>query len=122
MEAFMIHCTTGCTCCSNKNHYCGPFSTRKIAEEYEGRFRSSKKLASQYAPNGHYHISEHLAEVLPDGRVIIDCHIFPGWADENGWDEIPYDPSLPMRLLLGVARHSGPALRYRCRRYTQPFH
>jgi hypothetical protein len=88
----MIHCSTGCTCCSNENHYCGPFSTSEIAEDYVKQFHDGKKLASQYAANGHYYIEEHEAEALADGRVIIGCRIFPDWADDHGWEEVDGDP------------------------------
>lgn len=91
ISAFMIHCTTGCSCCSSENHYCGPFSSRDVAEKASASFHDGKKLASQYARNGRYSIEEHPAEVLPDGRVIIDCRIFKGWADESPWESIEYD-------------------------------
>lgn len=89
-KAFMIHCTTGCSCCREDNHYCGPFSDRDIAKYWAKEFHDKKKLASQYAPNGCYDISEHDAEILPDGRLIIGNTVFPGWADENGWNDMPY--------------------------------
>ena len=91
MKAYMIHCSTGCTCCSNENHYCGPFSSREIAEGFKARFHATKRLASQYAPNGHYKVEEYDTEVLPDGRIIISSRVFPGWADQSGWEEIDSD-------------------------------
>lgn len=82
MKAFTIYCSTGCTCCSNENHYRGPFSSREIAEEKVKHFREVRLLASQYSKNGNYHIYEEEAEQLPDGRVIVDDRVFPGFADQ----------------------------------------
>lgn len=79
---FLIHARTGCTCCSNENHYRGPFRTRDDAERRRLYYLDSSKgvnnpLASQYAPRGVYEIVEVEAEELPDGRVILENRIFP---------------------------------------------
>lgn len=92
VKAYTIHCGTGCSCCSDDNHYCGPYSTREVANRWKQDFHNRKKLASQYAENGRYTIEEHDAEILPDGRVIIDSRIFGAWADESGWVEIESAP------------------------------
>lgn len=80
-KSYIIRCSTGCSCCSYENHYRGPYSSRKVAEERCKVFTSIRLLASQYARNGNYTIEEHEAEVLPDGRIIIDGTVFAGWAD-----------------------------------------
>jgi hypothetical protein len=86
-KAYFIYCGTGCTCCNYQNHYCGPFSTLEIAEDYKRRFHEGKKLASQYAPNGQYCIEEETVDMtLPNGRVIINDRVFD-WADDHGWEE-----------------------------------
>lgn len=86
-KAFVIYCSTGCTCCSSENHYRGPFSSREIAERRADDYHKARILASQYARNGRYEIEEHEAEILPDGRIIVDNTVFGGWADD-GYDEI----------------------------------
>lgn len=86
-KAYVVYCSTGCTCCSSDNHYRGPFSSREVAERKCQEYHESKTLASQYARNGRYSIEEHDAEILPDGRVIVDDTVFEGWADE-GYDYI----------------------------------
>lgn len=83
-KGYVVYCSTGCTCCSSENHYRGPFSTSKIAEAKANTYRKQKVLVSQYALNGCYDIEEYDAEVLPDGRVIIDDTVFPGWAELTG--------------------------------------
>lgn len=92
ITAYMIHARTGCTCCSYDNHFSGPFSSKDVAETIKNKFHNAKKLASQYAPNGLYSIYDCQAELLPDGRIIIESRIFQGWADDNPWDAIPVDP------------------------------
>jgi hypothetical protein len=68
---FLIECRTGCTCCSDENHYRGPFSTREIAENAVKAYEDIRLLASQYAERGRYSIEEASLELLPDGRMII---------------------------------------------------
>lgn len=86
-KAYMVYCSTGCSCCSYDNHWRGPYTARSIAEEKVVSFQAIPLVASQYARRGNYHIKEHNAEVLPDGRIIIEDRLFPGWAD-TGDDEV----------------------------------
>lgn len=86
-KGFIIYCSTGCSCCSNENHYRGPFRTRTTAESRAAVYHSSRLLASQYAKNGRYEILEVEIEILADGRVVVDnTHVFPGFA-EDGYDD-----------------------------------
>jgi hypothetical protein len=80
MQAFMVSSETGCSCCASDNHWCGPFSSREIAETYQQQFILSRRCASQYAPYGIHRVHEFSAEVLEDGRIIIHDRVFPGWA------------------------------------------
>ena len=84
MKAYIIYCSTGCTCCSYENHYRGPFSSREKAEEARKSYRELPLLASQYARKGNYDISEYEAEAeqLPDGRIIVEDRVFPGFIDQ----------------------------------------
>ena len=80
MKLFVIYCRTGCSCCSNENHYRGPYQTREDAQkEIDSYYAPDSKfwpLASQYAKRGHYNIKEIEVETLPDGRQIVnDEHI-----------------------------------------------
>lgn len=92
MTLFLIECRTGCTCCSNENHYRGPYSTRQIAEKRVEEFKAMPLLASQYARQGRYEIEEHEAEQLPDGRLICGSKVYEGFKDDglndriDGWD------------------------------------
>lgn len=86
MKSYIIHCSTGCSCCNEENHYRGPYKAQKDAEDAKAGFQLNKLLASQYAPEGRYSIEEHEAEELPDGRIIIGRRIFPNWlGEENGY-------------------------------------
>ena len=89
--AYMIHCTTGCTCRNCANHYCGPFSSSEVARAVKIKFHEEKRVSSQYAPNGNYTISSWIAEVLPDGRIIVCQRVFKGWADENPGEALETD-------------------------------
>lgn len=51
-------------------------------------FKSLPLVASQYSKTGIYVIEEHDAEVLPDGRLIIDHRVLPGFCDETFDDYI----------------------------------
>jgi len=82
-KAYTIYASTGCSCCNYENHYRGPYSSEEAAKRAVEGFRNIRLTASQYSRNGNYRIEEHDAEVLPDGRVIIDSHIFPGFADQS---------------------------------------
>ncbi len=83
VEYFTIYCATGCSCCNGENHYRGPFSTHKIAEERVTFYSQQKLLASQYAPNGRYEINgPYEGEQLPDGRIIGDERVHDGFADD----------------------------------------
>lgn len=86
---YFVDCSTGCSCCQGEDHERGPFSSREIAEERIARYRSLPLLASQYAKRGSYRICEREAEVLPDGRLIVDHHVYQKIVDEAtpGGDE-----------------------------------
>ena len=79
MKVYLIHCRTGCTCCSNENFLEGPFIEKWHAEEKMEQYRKGidNPLASQYAKYGSYALIEETAEVLPDGRAIIGNRVFP---------------------------------------------
>jgi len=68
---WFIYCQTGCSCCRRENHYTGPWSSEALAQAAAAGYEDTKRLASQWAPNGEYSIEEKEAEVLPDGRLII---------------------------------------------------
>lgn len=97
MKLFLIHCSTGCSCCHEYNHYRGPYESREAAQRRVDFFLDEKvrnnPVASQFAPKGYYHISEHEAEKIKHGRIIVSNRVFPfsGFipVDENG--KIPFD-------------------------------
>ncbi len=91
MKAYTVYASTGCSCCSYENHYRGPYRDRSDAEQAIAHFSEIKLLASQYARSGRYNIyGEHDAEILPDGRVIIDTRIFPGFVSVDDTTSASY--------------------------------
>lgn len=104
IKVYVIGARTGCTCCSDQNHYRGLFKTREEAEKRKSYYlaKDSKywPLASQYAPRGRYSVSEFEVEVLPDGRFIVDTRVLAvpkfitvgeDGSVENNEDERIYD-------------------------------
>ena len=94
---FVIHCSTGCTCCSSENHYRGFYASQADAQRRVDSFRSLDSkfwpVASQFAPHGCYTISEGTIEIVGDGRAIWGSRVVKftgcvqveenGYADEN---------------------------------------
>lgn len=80
MKIFLIDCRTGCSCCSDENHWRGPYRTKEDAERRVKSFLAIDSkfwpLASQYADHGRYSIREFEAEELPDGRIIMVDRVF----------------------------------------------
>lgn len=87
-KAYVIEARTGCSCCSNENHYRGPYKTKTSAEKAVEDFQKQRLLASQYSKTGIYSIEEHDCEVLPGGRIIIDRRVFDGFCEDTGDDYI----------------------------------
>lgn len=83
VKVFLIECRTGCFCCSNENHYRGPFSSREVAEARVVKYRELRVLASQYSSRGNYHIEEYDGEQLPDGRIIFGSYVAPKFMDDE---------------------------------------
>ena len=75
---YWISCSTGCSCCSDQNFDYGFFFDKNEAEEQANKWRNGdgNPLASQYAKYGRYYIDSGEAEILSDGRAIVDGHIF----------------------------------------------
>lgn len=88
-KIFIIYCSTGCSCCSGDNHYRGPYKTREEAEKAAAGFRERSLLSSQFSATGNYSIEDRDAEILPDGRLIIDNdRICAGFASDTGYDRL----------------------------------
>ena len=90
IKVWIVHCRTGCTCCASENHYRGPFKTKEKAEEMAKSYHDLPLLASQFARRGLYRVGEWTAEVLPDGRLIVDDTVILGFAEDTG-DEVIVD-------------------------------
>ena len=89
IKIFTIYCSTGCSCCREDNHYRGPYRTREEAEKAAAGFRARSLLSSQFSSTGNYSIEEKDAEILPDGRIIINNdRICPGFASDTGEDRL----------------------------------
>lgn len=100
MKLFKIYCSTGCTCCSDNNHYRGYYKSKEDAEKRIEFFKKpdaeNNPVASQYAHKGRYSISDEIeAEkvklsdkkeifILDNGR----------WITQNSIVELNIDGSL----------------------------
>lgn len=69
---YIIHASTGCTCCSEDNFVSGIYETIDEAKERVDEYRIGPRLASQFASRGRYSIQKIEYEELYDGRVIMD--------------------------------------------------
>lgn len=78
-KVVIMYCSTGCSCCSNENHYRCFYKTREDAERRKGYFLAENSTywprASQYARRGRYCVEEGDAEDLGDGRVLLNGRV-----------------------------------------------
>jgi hypothetical protein len=83
MDGWVIECRTGCSCCSDENHWRGPYKTENEVKDAVARFKAGPLLASQYSERGNYNPQKIDVEELPGGRLILDgTRVVPGWATD----------------------------------------
>lgn len=87
-KAYVIYCSTGCTCCCNENFYEGLYKYRETAQKRIDFFKDpeahNNPLASQYARKGNYSITEVSVEKISGDRILInDERVFHGTFVEN---------------------------------------
>lgn len=77
-KIYWIYCSTGCSCCADQNFDYGFYLNREEAEAQAEAWRNgiNNPLCSQYAKYGRYRVNEGEAEILPDGRWIVEEQIF----------------------------------------------
>jgi hypothetical protein len=82
---YWISCSTGCSCCSNLNFDYGFFFDKEEAEAQANKWRNGdgNPLASHYTKYGSYCVEIGEAEILLDGRAIVNGHIF----EPSSWGE-----------------------------------
>lgn len=73
---FMIHGSTGCTCCRDENFIEGLYVSAEEAFRDVDYHARRGTVRSQYSKTGVYTVKEVQYELLPDGRVIIDKRVF----------------------------------------------
>lgn len=76
LDIWFVHCGTDCTCCNNEDHYQGPYETEEKADKAIEEFIRTKKLASQYAPNGRYSKRKEKGQLSVDGSICYENHRF----------------------------------------------
>lgn len=78
MDVWYISCSTGCTCCAYEDFDWGFYISEEEANNQANQWREGKDnpLASQYARYGRYRVVKAQAEVLPDGRLIVDRMVY----------------------------------------------
>lgn len=79
IDVWYIDCSTGCSCCSDENFKRGFYKVEDEAKETIAKFLRGEgnPLASQYARYGRYYLSKSKAEILPDGRMIVENRVYP---------------------------------------------
>jgi hypothetical protein len=86
IKVWFLHASTGCSCCREDNFEAGPFKTEADASERAEAYRSSRRLSSQYSRTGNYTVSDAVdAELLPDGRIIVEDRVYSEWGGEHQW-------------------------------------
>ena len=78
-----IEAITGCTCCADQNFDQGFYFDEETPQKIIDCWRKGdgNPLASQYARYGRYYLCSAEAEILPDGRIIVESSVFG--PDEN---------------------------------------
>lgn len=78
MKVYKIECRTGCSCCSEENHYRGLYETKEEAQARIDRFKRGidYPLASQYSIYGNYTLEEFDAEEINGNRLIIENKVY----------------------------------------------
>jgi hypothetical protein len=78
ITVYFIEARTGCTCCSYENFMEGPYTDKDDAQAIIDKWSAGDEnpLASQFAKYGWYHLETYEAELLPDGRIIVDDRVF----------------------------------------------
>lgn len=87
-KVWYIHCMTGCSCCSYENFYQGFYEDKQEACQIIDQYNKGigNPLCSQYAKYGRYCLEEAEAELLPDGRVIVESSVYSSLYG-NTWPE-----------------------------------
>lgn len=77
-DVWYIDCSTGCSCCAYENFNQGFYTNEEEVNEVVAKWRKGEgnPLASQYAKYGIYYIIKEEAEILPDGRMIVDNKVY----------------------------------------------
>jgi hypothetical protein len=78
IDVWIMHCSTGCTCCSDENFTQGFYKSEEEAQAVKAEYLkgNGNPLASQYAKYGRYSIEKCKAELLPDGRMIVKGSVY----------------------------------------------
>ena len=84
-RVWYIECSTGCSCCASENFdqgfYDNPEEPQAIIERWSKG--DGNPLSSQFAKYGRYCLCGAEAEILPDGRWIVNNIVFDADEVEN---------------------------------------
>lgn len=83
--AWVVHCTTGCSCCRSDNFYMGPFKSKGEAEDRVLRNKKDCVLSSQYSHTGNYYIEK--VDLIEIGPILI----LDGWYATKEWESFRMD-------------------------------
>ena len=73
-----IEAITGCSCCASENFDQGFYFDEETPKAIIEKWRrgDGNPLASQYAKYGRYYLHSAEAEILHDGRIIVENTVF----------------------------------------------
>lgn len=73
---YIIHGSTGCSCCRDENFISGMYGELTQAEDAVLGYHARKTVCSQYSTNGIYTIRKIDYEQMSDNRIIINNMVF----------------------------------------------
>lgn len=73
---YIIHGSTGCTCCRSDNFIHGLYDTAEAAFAQVEQHVRMRTVRSQYSESGNYTVNEVEYENLSNGRILIDTTVF----------------------------------------------
>lgn len=75
-KGYVIHGSTGCSCCRSENFVEGVYEDVSKAIDRAKSHEDRRTVRSQYSSTGIYTVREVEYEKLPDGRVIIGSRVY----------------------------------------------
>lgn len=82
-NGFIVHGSTGCSCCRNENFVSGIYDDEDSAMENAIYHQKQRTVRSQYSDTGIYSVIQLEYELFEDGRILIGRRVFD---DKSFWE------------------------------------